>query len=83
MRDRIDTIATSPPVWTLCDPKGKLADVMGNAERQDDASDPANRWSVLPEQVSLEEQVISMPASDAPDVNGGRNPDHEWLIRGL
>lgn len=56
---------------------------MENAEREADASNPAKRWSVLPEQVPLEEQVISMPTSDAPDVDGGRNPDHEWLIRGL
>ncbi|WP_346232605.1 hypothetical protein [Parafrigoribacterium mesophilum] len=57
--------------------------MMENPEREADASDPANRWSVLPEQVPFEEQVISIPASDAPDVDGGRSPDHEWLIRGL
>lgn len=43
----------------------------------------SERWHHLPEPVRPEDQVISVPASDAPDVNGGRNPDHEWMLRGL
>ena len=44
---------------------------------------PRERWRVLPAQVPLDEQTTSEPASHAPDPEAGRNPDNDWLLRGI
>jgi len=43
---------------------------------------PLFRWQALPARVRVEDQSTSSPASDAPDPEGGRNPDNDWLLRG-
>lgn len=44
---------------------------------------PLDRWRALPARVPVEEQSTSSPASAAPDPEGGRNPDTDWLLRGV
>lgn len=44
---------------------------------------PLDRWRALPARVRVEDQISSVPASDAPDPEGGRNPDNDWLLRGV
>ncbi|TFC39650.1 MULTISPECIES: hypothetical protein [unclassified Cryobacterium] len=44
---------------------------------------PLDRWRDLPARVRVDEQSMSVPASDAPDPEGGRNPDNDWLLRGV
>ena len=44
---------------------------------------PLDRWRALPARVRMEDQSSSVPASDAPDPDGGRNPDNDWLLRGV
>ncbi|MEC5193175.1 MULTISPECIES: hypothetical protein [unclassified Arthrobacter] len=44
---------------------------------------PVDRWRALPTRVRVEEQITSVPVSDAPDPEGGRNPDNDWLLRGV
>ena len=44
---------------------------------------PLDRWRALPARVRVEDQSASVPASDAPDPEGGRNPDNDWLLRGV
>ena len=44
---------------------------------------PLDRWRALPARVRVEDQSSSVPASDAPDPEGGRNPDNDWLLRGV
>lgn len=44
---------------------------------------PLDRWLVLPARVPVDEQSMSVPASDSPDPEGGRNPDNDWLLRGV
>ena len=44
---------------------------------------PPDRWRALPARVRVEDQSSSVPASDAPDPEGGRNPDNDWLLRGV
>lgn len=46
-------------------------------------ADPLDRWRALPARVPVEEQSTSLPASDEPDPEGGRNPDNDWLLRGV
>ena len=42
-----------------------------------------DRWRALPARVRVEDQSTSVPASDAPDPEGGRNPDNDWFLRGV
>lgn len=44
---------------------------------------PLDRWRSLPARVRVDEQSTSVSASDAPDPEGGRNPDNDWLLRGV
>lgn len=44
---------------------------------------PLDRWRALPARVRVEDQSTSSPASDAPNPEGGRNPDNDWLLRGV
>jgi len=46
-------------------------------------ADPTDRWRALPARVRVQDQSTSVPASDAPDPEGGRNPDNDWLLRGV
>ena len=48
-----------------------------------DPAVPLDRWRALPARVRVEDQSSSVPASDAPDPEGGRNPDNDWLLRGV
>ncbi|MET4097636.1 hypothetical protein [Arthrobacter sp. UYCu712] len=48
-----------------------------------DAAVPLDRWRALPTRVPVDEQVTSVPVSEAPDPEGGRNPDNDWLLRGV
>ncbi|TFC86408.1 hypothetical protein E3T24_06555 [Cryobacterium sp. TmT2-59] len=52
-------------------------------ERRSDIAAPLGRWRTLPARVPVDEQTTSSPASDAPDPEGGRNPDNDWLLRGV
>lgn len=47
------------------------------------AAVPPDRWRALPARVRVEDQSTSVPASNAPDPEGGRNPDNDWLLRGV
>lgn len=60
------------------------ADESGRSvERTPDGSDPLDRWRALPARVPVEQQNTTVPASDEPDPDGGRNPDTDWLLRGV
>jgi hypothetical protein len=48
------------------------------AERIEDGAD---RFTALPPAAKQTELVETSAASSAPDPDGGRNPDVEWLIR--
>lgn len=39
------------------------------------------RWQDLPEPVDPATVVASVPVTDAPDPDGGHDPNHEWMIR--
>jgi hypothetical protein len=39
------------------------------------------RWQDLPERVDPADTVESVPVTDAPDPDGGHDPNHEWMIR--
>lgn len=39
------------------------------------------RWQDLPEPVDPATIVASVPVTDAPDPDGGHDPNHEWMIR--
>ncbi len=53
----------------------------------DDAAKPTAapgeraRWQDLPEPVDPATLVTSVPVTDAPDPDGGHDPNHEWMIR--
>ena len=48
----------------------------GSGER-----DVPERFRVLPEHVNSEDWVIDVPAEDAPDPEGGRDTDRDFVIR--
>ena len=52
-------------------------------EGEPGVADPLNAWRALPARVRVEDQSTSAPASAAPDPEGGRNPDNDWLLRGV
>ena len=35
----------------------------------------------LPEPIALEDTVTGVDVSHVPDPDGGRDPDHEWMLR--
>ena len=43
--------------------------------------DVPERFRVLPERVKPEDWVIDVPAEDAPDPEGGRDTDRDFVIR--
>ena len=76
--------------WTLRADKRKVDTMNEDADEnaQEDEPGPVtavppDRWRALPARVRVEDQSTSVPASDAPDPDGGRNPDNDWLLRGV
>lgn len=61
------------------DPEGSIQE----DESGPDAAVPPNPWRVLPARVPVEDQITSVPSSDPPDPEGGRNPGNDWLLRGV
>jgi hypothetical protein len=49
----------------------------------DTDTDSAGSYRHLPERVPLEDMITEQPASDAPDPEMGRDPNHDWLLRGV
>lgn len=42
---------------------------------------PAADFRRLPEPIALEDTVPGHDVRDAPDPDGGRDPNHEWMLR--
>lgn len=46
------------------------------------APDPSVHFRHLPEPIPLDKLVEERPSSDPPDPDMGRDPNHDWLLRG-
>jgi hypothetical protein len=55
------------------------ADAGDMSERDDEAG--RERFKHLPERVKPEDMVTTQPVSDAPDPEGGRDTDRDFMIR--
>lgn len=53
----------------------------GPASPEDGGGSGVARWQDLPEPVDPATLVTSVPVTDAPDPDGGHDPNHEWMIR--
>lgn len=63
-----------------------IGDPCGNVYEDEggpSASAPLGRWRAVPARVRVEEQITTLPASVAPDPEGGSNPGNDWLLRGV
>lgn len=43
--------------------------------------DPSERYRRLPERVRLEDTIASQETAPAPDPDGGRNPNRDFMLR--
>lgn len=46
-------------------------------------TDPPAGYRHLPDRVPPEDLITEQPASGAPDPEMGRDPNHDWLLRGV
>ncbi|MBF0689565.1 MAG: heme biosynthesis protein HemY [Cellulomonas sp.] len=49
--------------------------------RPEPPAEPGTDFRRLPEPIALEDTVATQDVRDAPDPDGGRDPNHEWMIR--
>ncbi|UZN02604.1 heme biosynthesis protein HemY [Cellulomonas sp. S1-8] len=54
---------------------------MPDTEPRAEAEAPAADFRRLPEPIALEDTVTSQDVGHVPDPDGGRDPNHEWMLR--